>query len=78
MNPLGQYMTVSEPVPSPSGKTNVWTIYDRRGYILGTVSWFGRWRCYAFNPQMMTTFNAACLGELATFCKNVTQEHRDK
>ena len=74
---LGKYMQVGDdPAESPSGKTKVWSIFDRNGGLLGTVSWFGRWRCYAFNPCECTTYNGGCMDELASFCKRVTQEHR--
>ena len=79
MNELGQYMYVSSlPVKSPSGKTNVWSIFDLRGELLGTVSWFGRWRCYAFNPCEGTTFNGSCMDVLSEFCKKRTLDHRNK
>lgn len=43
---------------------------------LGTVSWFGRWRCYAFNPAPMTVFEKVCLRDIANFCELLTRQHR--
>lgn len=78
MKPLGQYMQVSDPVPSPSGKTQVWSIFDRRGTLIGTVSWYGPWRQYSFRPTAESIFNSSCMTELATFCAIKTKWHRDE
>ena len=43
---------------------------------LGFVSWFGRWRCYAFFPNPGTAFEKVCLREIAGFCERKTEDHR--
>lgn len=35
--------------PSKSGKTLEYHVRAKDD-CLGTVNWFGRWRCYSFNP----------------------------
>jgi hypothetical protein len=43
--------------------------------ILGTVKWFGRWRCYAFFPSQQTVYEKTCLREIADFCQDMTAAH---
>lgn len=43
--------------------------------MLGTISWFGRWRTYAFDPWPGTTFEKTCLRDIADFCERLTKEH---
>lgn len=62
---------------SESGKTVIWQIFTLDGTIcLGEVSWFGRWRKYAFHPERDTVFEQDCLREIATFCEAKTREHK--
>lgn len=61
---------------SPSGKTRVWEVVNRRdGSSIGTVRWFGRWRCYSFHPDANTVFEKVCLRDIADFCDRKTAEH---
>lgn len=78
MKALGKYMFVRNPTKSSTGKTSVWIIEDGDGDILGDVAWFGRWRCYAFHPEIGTLFNAGCMRELADFCETETNARRKK
>lgn len=55
---------------SESGRTSVWEATVEDGTILGVVSWFGRWRCYAFFPHQKTVFDRSCLREIADFCES--------
>lgn len=62
-----QYM-VSVDIGDPAGKTRRVEVRSRRkGDLLGVVSWFGRWRQYAFHPAVGTTFNSSCLRDLMDF-----------
>jgi hypothetical protein len=65
---------------SESGKTYVWEVMTNDGrHRLGKVSWFGRWRKYAFNPEDNTCwFEEDCLRTIASFCEDKTHEHRIK
>lgn len=63
---------------SPSGKTRTWDIRTKDSLEpLGSVRWFGRWRCYAFYPVSGTVFERVCLRDIATFCETETQKHRE-
>lgn len=78
MDALGKYMFIGAVKKSPSGKTKVWSIVDRHVGLLGTVAWYGPWRCYAFRPCQETVFNGACMDALSEFCKKRTLDHRNK
>lgn len=71
------YLTFSLYGTSPSGKTEVWDVLSDAGSILGQVSWFGRWRCYAFFPASKTVFERLCLLDLAAFCERETARRRE-
>ncbi len=63
--PLGQYMRVKYAHSSPSGKTHVYSIEDRRGGTLGAVQWYPSWRRYCFFPAGdYCIFSADCLTEI--------------
>lgn len=60
-------------------KTNHWTVLSKEsGAALGSVSWYGPWRCYAFTPtvDMVTIFEHRCLRDIAAFCESATANHR--
>jgi hypothetical protein len=62
---------------SKSGKTLEYHVMTKDDTdCLGSVNWFGRWRCYAFNPWPGTVFEKTCLREIADFCERLTKEHR--
>jgi hypothetical protein len=43
-------------------KTEYWEIYSTSNFaLLGTISWFGRWRRYAFRPNENTWWDEGCL-----------------
>lgn len=72
-----EYLTFSRsPVREVRRKTRVWIIRAKRtDAFLGEISWFGRWRQYAFHPNAPTTFNDKCLREIADFCEIQTKLH---
>ena len=74
----GSYITFRAAGFSESGKTRIWNVLDEGGGTLGRVVWFGRWRKYAFQPvtNYLTTYEWACLNEIAEFCHTVTANRR--
>lgn len=59
-----------------SGKTSEYDVVTKDGNDwIGTVSWFGRWRCYVFNAAPGTCFEKTCLRDIADFCERLTKEH---
>jgi hypothetical protein len=49
-------------------KTSVWDVMSKRhGFPLGTISWWGAWRQYAFFPYEQTGFNRDCTREITAF-----------
>ena len=73
-----KYIEFSAPEPSATGRTQVWVVRAKGGapLALGSVKWFGRWRCYAFFPLGDTVFERECLRDIAEFCEARTVEHR--
>lgn len=64
---------------SDSGKTDIWGVRTKEGAeSLGVVSWFGRWRCYAFTPSENTVFEKRCLRDIANFCEEITTKQRSR
>jgi hypothetical protein len=63
----------------PDGmKTKRWFVFPNQpGELLGTITWFGRWRKYTFNPMPGTTFEEDCLRDIATFVEDETRKHRE-
>lgn len=42
-------------------KTKVYSVKSVNGHVsLGIVSWFGKWRRYAFFPEENTIFDSNC------------------
>lgn len=78
MRKLGKFMYARGPFPSASGKTLHYDIISAREVFLGEVRWYGPWRCYSFFPDGGTIYNAGCMQELVDFCKEITDEHRQR
>lgn len=63
---------------TPDGlKTKRWFVFSTvDSGLLGTISWFGRWRKYAFGTNG-GVFEETCLRDIADFCEARTHEHRE-
>ncbi len=71
------WITIDEEPRDSKKKTRTWLVREKaRGYQLGRIAWFGRWRKYAFNPFLQTVFEEKCLRDIADFCERQTREHR--
>jgi hypothetical protein len=65
---------------TPDGlKTKRWFVFSIQGNdLLGTVSWFGRWRKYVFTPMLQTVFEEDCLRDIAVFLELATRVQMDQ
>ena len=64
---------------SISGKTDIWgVVADQSNITLGTIRWYGPWRCYAFGPYLNALFEKDCLRAIANFCEEQTKMHKEK
>lgn len=64
---------------SPSGKTQLYTIYaSRDSALLGNIKWHGAWRQYTFLPEPNTLFSAGCLADVQDFLSSLNASHRSK
>lgn len=58
---LTEYLRFEDETPT-GRKTKIIAVYSQRaGDLLGRISWFGRWRQYAFFPEAGTIWNPDCL-----------------
>lgn len=58
-------------------KTNTYEVIAKTGSLpLGQISWFGRWRKYAFDPLPETVYEETCLRDIAQFIEEETKNHR--
>jgi len=80
---LAHAAPVSEPMirfrlwgRSKSGKTFIWQAVGRNDVVLGSVSWFGRWRRYTFQPGEDMVFDYQCLREIASFLESRSVVHK--
>ena len=64
------YLSFHRVIPSTT-VTSRWLV-ENHGTPLGEIKWFSHWRRYAFFPAPGTIFDAACLGQLADFCRTET------
>jgi hypothetical protein len=64
-------------IPGPSNKkTFTWSVETKEEWLIGSITWYGPWRCYAFTPRSETVFEKTCLREIADFCERKTKEHK--
>jgi hypothetical protein len=69
-----KWITIEHRGTSASGKTDVWTVRPNEAdEVIGVISWFGRWRRYAFFPANNTVFEQDCLRDIANFCEHATK-----
>lgn len=60
----------------PPPKTKVWKVRNTEARVtLGRIRWFGRWRQYAFFPDLDLVFEKMCLRTIADFCERNTRGH---
>lgn len=74
---IGTYLRARRLPPIDGRSTWRWEILSNRGDLLGMVRWFASWRQYTFDPAPETTFNHACLTDLAAFLRRVCNERAE-
>ena len=53
-------------------KTEVIGVYSKKSRnILGIIKWYGRWRQYAFFPEIDTLYNSECLNDIIICIKGL-------
>jgi hypothetical protein len=70
------YLEFRENDPIAGRKTKTFSIYNKSGEFLGSVSFSGAWRKYIFNGTN-SIFDAGCLQDIVDFLKDQTQQWRD-
>ncbi len=74
----GTWVKFVEGPPKP--KTKTWSIMSKyeEGLELGQISWFSKWRKYAFFPKDSTLYEEKCLRDIAQFLQDQTKKHKAK
>lgn len=80
-----QYIQFIPQGSSTSGKTKIWSVTskDDESDFLGWIKWYGAWRCYGFYPYMAIcsdlelVFEKQCLRDIADFCEEQTNLHKE-
>ena len=81
MGSVNNWITFTNRRKSKSGKTSIWDVNYRAGFIknadnlLGAVQWVARWRAYGFWPIVNTVYEKESLRILADFCESKTTLH---
>ena len=74
---MKKWISICNKRPSATGATSVWSV--KKGQItLGKIAWFSSWRKYAFFPEPNTVFEEDCLRDIADFCEQQTDIHKDR
>lgn len=72
------HLHFTEVAPNPdSQKTKLWAV-GAGGFGLGKVSWKAQWRRYWFEPFPQTGFDALCMEQIASFCREETRKHDEE
>jgi hypothetical protein len=57
---------------SATGLTQIFEVRSvHTGILLGEISWYARWRRYAFYPDAGNLLDAECLREIAKFLDDI-------
>lgn len=65
---------------NPGKKTNIYQVQSLVGQsfiVIGFIRWHGPWRKYCYFPQPETIYDKGCLRDIANFCDDETEKHKD-
>jgi len=58
-----------------TGKTEIWNVLSKSSeFILGKISWYGRWRQYCFWPSSDCVFNVECMNDIQKMIKELMDD----
>lgn len=75
---VSPYIDIIEVGTSPSGKTKVWHVVNKRDPehdIPGVIKWSGAWRKYVYHSEL-AFYDSVCLRQIADFMSEQTVLHR--
>lgn len=77
LNLAGKWLVIESEPFRRGARTSTHRVSSREsGVLLGRVIWHAPWRRYVFVPAADTIFEEQCLGDIATFVRIMTEEHR--
>ena len=72
----GTYIKFWKEPRNPKKKTDTYFVANNNDIPLGNISWFSRWRKYAFYPYSDMVFEEICLKEIAEFIQQETYNYK--
>jgi len=73
---MNKWIKFGRPKPSKTGKTKIWKVRSSYDDSLGEIAWYGKWRKYAFFPEIYTVYEQDCLQKLSEFCETESKKQR--
>lgn len=74
-----QWMTFEMQPRAAGRKTDTVRIVSKStGFVLGTINWYGPWRCYAFYPAAGCLFNQSCLEDINAQIRELMEHWRGR
>jgi hypothetical protein len=58
-------------------KTKRWEVTSTSGNRLGQIRFYPQWRCYVFEPDPVTVYNAGCMSDISDFIASQTVAWRE-
>ena len=76
---MKNYLAISPGTKKEGQKTYTYCVFSAgTAILLGVVKWRTGWRRYAFEPEVNTVFDSACLTEMAQFLDQQTAMQKRK
>lgn len=74
-----KYLQFWDDTVDKKAKTRTIAVFNKRsGVRLGTIKWYGWWRCYVFVPMRDTIYNAACMQVIIAVINSLTEMRNEK
>jgi hypothetical protein len=78
VNDVSPYIDIVEVGTSPSGKTKIWHVVNKRdpaNDVPGVIKWHGGWRKYVYYSGE-AFYDWQCLRQIANFIEDATNIHK--
>lgn len=73
-----RWLSVVEPA-APMTLTRRFEVRAKKGDLLiGSIRWYGPFRCYSFLPLEGTVYEVDCLGDIIDTLNQLNREHKAK
>jgi hypothetical protein len=62
---------------SASGKTDIYSVKNLSGQMLGGIFWYSQWRKYIFHSRDGISFDSKCLSEIVNFLNQLMEKRQN-